>query len=90
MFAYFLLMTMSRLCDLLGARLNTEGFAVEAVHDGVRGLERARSREHSIVILDLMLPGIAGLDVLRQLRNSSRVPVSSLPLEERKWTGSLG
>jgi len=63
------------LCELLTERLQSEGFAMEAVHDGVSGLERALSQEHSLVILDLMLPGIGGLDVLRRLRAQSQVPV---------------
>ena len=63
------------LCSLLGERLSTEGFLLESVHDGIRGLQRARSREHAIVILDLMLPGMSGLDVLRRLRSSSRIPI---------------
>lgn len=63
------------LCRLLGERLSSEGFALEAVHDGPRGLERVLSRDHALVILDLMLPGMGGLDVLRRLRNHSPVPV---------------
>ncbi|HYK37489.1 response regulator [Alloacidobacterium sp.] len=63
------------LCRLLVERLRAEGFALEAVHDGRRGLERARSHEHDFIILDLMLPGMGGLDVLRSLRAQSRVPV---------------
>ena len=63
------------LCKLLAERLSTEGFAIEAVHDGPRGLERALSREHALVVLDLMLPGMGGLDVLRRLRTQSPVPV---------------
>jgi DNA-binding response OmpR family regulator len=63
------------LCSLLEERLRTEDFLLESVHDGIRGLQRARSGEHAIVILDLMLPGMSGLDVLRQLRSSSRIPV---------------
>jgi DNA-binding response OmpR family regulator len=63
------------LCRLLSERLSTEGFTLEAVHDGVRGLERVLSREHAFVILDLMLPGMGGLDVLRHLRAQSPVPV---------------
>jgi DNA-binding response OmpR family regulator len=51
------------LCRLLGERLSTEG------------LERVLSREHAFVILDLMLPGMGGLDVLRRLRAQSPVPV---------------
>jgi two-component system response regulator CpxR len=63
------------LCRLLAERLSTEGFTIEAVHDGPRGLERALSREHALVVLDLMLPGMGGLDVLRRLRTQSPVPV---------------
>jgi two-component system response regulator CpxR len=63
------------LCQLLAERLEREGFSVEAVHDGQRGLERARSGEHTLVILDLMLPGLGGLDVLRRLRTQSGIPV---------------
>jgi DNA-binding response OmpR family regulator len=66
------------LCRLLNERLGPEGFAVEAVHDGPRGLERVLSDEHALVILDLMLPGLGGLDVLRRLREHSRVPVLML------------
>src|SRR6201987_5298892 len=63
------------LCRLLEERLSSEGFALEAVHDGRRGLERVLSEEHALVILDLMLPGMGGLDVLRRLRHPSPVPV---------------
>jgi two-component system response regulator CpxR len=63
------------LCRLLGERLSSEGFALEAVHDGPRGLERVLSQEHALVILDLMLPGMGGLDVLRRVRKQSPVPV---------------
>lgn len=63
------------LCRLLIERLSTEGFVIEAVHDGQHGLERALSREHALVILDLMLPGMSGLDVLRRVRAQSSVPL---------------
>ena len=63
------------LCRLLGERLGSEGFALEAVHDGRRGLDRVLSQEHALVILDLMLPGMGGLEVLRHVRTHSPVPV---------------
>ena len=63
------------LCELLRARMSGEGFEIEAVHEGNQGLERALSREHSLVVLDLMLPGLSGLDVLRRLREQSPIPV---------------
>ena len=61
------------LCELLPEYFAAEGFDVESAHDGVRGLERARSGAHALVILDLLLPGLRGLDVLRQLRHASNV-----------------
>jgi two-component system response regulator CpxR len=64
-----------QLCRLLEERLSTEGFTIEAVHDGPRGLEKALSMEYALVVLDLMLPGMGGLDVLRRLRKHSPVPV---------------
>ena len=63
------------LCEILTEYFSAEGFDVESAHEGVRGLDRARSGDHGLVILDLLLPGLRGLDVLRQLRTSSNVPV---------------
>lgn len=64
-----------QLCRLLADRLASEGFTMDTVHDGPQGLERAASREHALVVLDLMLPGMGGLEVLRRLRKISPVPV---------------
>ncbi|MFB3814785.1 MAG: response regulator transcription factor [Terriglobales bacterium] len=65
----------TELCELVAEYLTPEGYQVEAVHDGVRGLERSLAGEHAIVVLDIMLPGMSGLDVLRRVRERSRVPV---------------
>ena len=63
------------LCELVGEYLTREGFEVEAAHNGDKGLERSLSGQHALVVLDLMLPGMTGLDVLRRLRGESRIPV---------------
>jgi two-component system response regulator CpxR len=63
------------LCELVTEYLLPEEFQVEAVHTGPAGLERALSGEHAILVLDVMLPGMSGLDVLRKLRSRSRLPV---------------
>ncbi len=63
------------LCSLVGEYLQPEGFDVEAVSDGLRGLERALSGDHLLVVLDVMLPRLNGFDVLRRIRSKSRIPV---------------
>ncbi len=63
------------LCSLVSEYLRPEGFQVEAVHDGKNGLTRALSGDHLLVVLDVMLPGLNGFDVLRRIRDSSRIPV---------------
>jgi len=63
------------LCSLVGEYLESEGFKVEAVFDGERGLERALDGSHILVVLDVMLPGINGFEVLRRIRASSAIPV---------------
>src|SRR5688572_18669434 len=66
------------LCELVSEYLTVEGFQTEAVHDGESGLEKARAEQHDLVILDVMLPKKNGFDVLRDLRQSSTIPVLML------------
>jgi two-component system, OmpR family, response regulator CpxR len=63
------------LCSLVSEYLSSEGFRVEFVHDGETGLQRALNGNYLLVILDVMLPGMSGFDVLRRLRATSRIPV---------------
>jgi DNA-binding response OmpR family regulator len=66
------------LCALLTERLAEDGFVLHAVHDGSDGLKQASSGTYSLVILDVMLPRIGGMEVLRELRTRSSVPVLML------------
>lgn len=63
------------LCSLVSEYLRPEGFQVECVHDGRIGLSRALSGEHLMAVLDVMLPGMNGFDVLRKIRDNSKLPV---------------
>src|SRR5579859_6017532 len=63
------------LCGLVSEYLRAEGFAIECVHDGESGLKRANAGEYLLVVLDVMLPGINGFEVLRRIRATSRLPV---------------
>jgi two-component system phosphate regulon response regulator PhoB len=56
------------LTKVLAYNLQREGYEVTVAHDGVEGLRRAQANPPDLVILDLMLPGMDGLDVCRELR----------------------
>jgi two-component system response regulator CpxR len=66
------------LCHLLSQYLTHEGFAVEFVHTGAKGVERTLSGQHAVIILDVMLPEMKGFEVLRRIRAQSRTPVLML------------
>jgi DNA-binding response OmpR family regulator len=64
------------LASALAAGFREEGFAVDVVGSGLRGLHEARGGEHDILVLDLMLPDLDGLSLLRRLRDEgSRIPI---------------
>jgi two-component system response regulator CpxR len=63
---------------LLKELLKRESFAVEVEYEGRRGLEHALRGDCDLVVLDVMLPGMDGFEILRQLRQKSRVPVIML------------
>ncbi|NJL27637.1 MAG: response regulator transcription factor, partial [Thermoanaerobaculia bacterium] len=64
----------TKLVALVREYLAPQGFELLAAHDGPSGLEAARAQEPALVILDLMLPGLDGLEVCRRLRAASAVP----------------
>lgn len=66
------------LCELLEAFLGAEGFSLDMAHNGREGLAKARERKYDLLLLDVMLPGINGFDLLRELRKTSSVPVIML------------
>lgn len=71
-----------KLGDLVREYLKREGMEAHLVHDGEAGVARAGSGDYSIVVLDVMLPGIGGFEVLRRLRASggvgAKVPILML------------
>jgi len=66
------------LCELLREYLASENFAVEFAHDGAGGLVRALEKDFDMMLLDVMLPGRNGFEVLRELRGRSTMPVLML------------
>jgi two-component system, OmpR family, response regulator RegX3 len=62
--------------------LEREGFDVDVALDGIQGLELFRSRPPDVVLLDLMLPGMSGMDVCRHIRTTSDTPVIMLTAKD--------
>src|SRR4030081_1845177 len=63
------------LCSLIAEYLQAEGFGVDCVHDGESGLQKSEAGNYLLAVLDVMLPGINGFEVLRRVRAISRLPV---------------
>jgi len=59
-----------RITSFVSRALSAEGFGVDAAHDGIRALDLARSGRYELVVLDLLLPGLDGLSVLRGIMES--------------------
>jgi two-component system response regulator RegX3 len=61
--------------EALGVALTREGFTVVVARDGIEALDRFHERPPDLVLLDLMLPRLSGIEVCRQIRSESRVPI---------------
>jgi two-component system response regulator CpxR len=66
------------LAELVGEYLTREGFTLDAETDGTHALDRAVSGDYQLTVLDVMLPGISGFDLLRGIRATSQMPVLML------------
>ncbi len=66
------------LCELLTEFLESEGFKIESIHDGGKVVSKVLAERYSLVILDVMLPGLSGMEVLKEIRRQSDIPVLML------------
>jgi DNA-binding response OmpR family regulator len=71
--------------DIVGLKLSESGYDVEQVPDGITAWEAFSARPHDMVVLDVMMPGLSGIDVLRMIRGSERptTPVLMLTAKAR-------
>lgn len=74
----------------VGYALEREGFEVRAVENGQAALELARAEPFDVVLLDVMLPGMSGIDVCRTLRGESDVPIVMLTARDAEVDRVLG
>jgi two-component system OmpR family response regulator len=78
------------IASLLKLYLGNEGFSVALVADGAKALDEADRLDPALVILDLMLPGLDGLEICRRLRSRSRVPVIMLTARDSEIDRIVG
>ncbi len=76
--------------EALQYQLEREGYDVERVMDGIEGLERFKTAGADLVVLDLMLPGMSGEDICKEIRRRSNVPIVMLTAKDDELDKVLG
>lgn len=72
------------IADILKFNLEKEGFEIVMAHDGDEAIEKANEEQPDMVLLDIMLPGKDGLEVCREIRKSSEMPIIMLTAKTLK------
>jgi DNA-binding response OmpR family regulator len=80
----------STIAAAVAARLHAEGFEVETAADGFAGVELCRTFRPHLVVLDLMLPGLDGLEVCRRIQQERQVPVLMLTARDSETDLEIG
>lgn len=78
------------ICDLIRMYLEKEGFEAELAYDGKSALEKFKTAAPSLIVLDIMLPGMDGWEVCRQIRKVSNVPIIMLSAKGETFDKVLG
>ncbi len=79
-----------KLAQLLKTYFDKEGFVTHTVHDGLDALQAVREKKPDIMILDLMLPGLAGWDACRRIRRDSELPILMLTARDEESDRLIG
>ncbi|MEG0441490.1 MAG: response regulator [Oscillospiraceae bacterium] len=79
-----------KLARMVELELRYEGYEVEKAFDGRTGLDRALSGDFDLVLLDIMLPALSGMEVLRRVRKESQLPIIMLTAREEESDKVLG
>ncbi len=79
-----------RIARFLELELSHEGYSVDQSHDGRDGLQKALNNKYDLVILDIMLPSINGIEVLRKIRQVSDIPIIMLTAKDEVMDKVIG
>jgi len=78
------------IADAVSYALEAEGFQVETAGDGEQALDRARARNYALMVLDLRLPKVSGIEVCRTLRGESTIPILMLTAKDSEVDRVVG
>ncbi len=78
------------ICEIIRLYLEKDGFGVVSAYNGKSALEKFKSEAPQLVILDLMLPEISGMDVCREIRRTSNIPIIMLTAKGETFDKVLG
>lgn len=78
------------ICEMLGSYLTAENFEVDCAYDGEQACQKFDSDTYHIVLLDLMIPKISGMDVMKHIRKSSTVPIIIISAKDTEVDKTLG
>lgn len=78
------------ICEMLGGYLTAENFEVDCAYDGEQACQKFDSDTYHIVLLDLMIPRISGMDVMKHIRKSSTVPIIIISAKDTEVDKTLG
>lgn len=71
-----------KIARFLELELGHEGYVVDQANDGREGLNKAQSSQYDLIILDIMLPSVNGIEILRKIRHSSDIPIIMLTAKD--------
>lgn len=78
------------ICEMLGGYLTAENFEVDCAYDGEQACQKFDSGTYHIVLLDLMIPKISGMDVMKHIRKSSTIPIIIISAKDTEVDKTLG
>ena len=79
-----------KIARFLELELSHEGYAVDQSHDGREGLQKALANEFDLIVLDIMLPSMNGMEVLRKIRQGSDIPIIMLTAKDEVMDKVIG
>ncbi|HYE09349.1 MAG TPA: response regulator transcription factor [Patescibacteria group bacterium] len=79
-----------KIARFLELELGHEGYMVDQAHDGKEGLSKALNNQYDLIVLDIMLPFVNGIEVLRKIRQSSEIPVILLTAKDEVMDKVIG